>query len=267
MLKLILCPLATLAIGAASAADKSGYDLLHPVPESQMRDFDADRPDKTNSAITLDAGHFQLEADLANFTRDGHGSNRQETWLWANTNLRIGLCDRADLQLQMPFIIDDGASTGLGDFTVAMKANLWGNDGGDSAAGLYAALSRPTGSHGLSAGAVQATTLAIYQQSFGGLGAAINSGATIAANDSGNGHHTEIVNSVSVGHSLFGPASGYVEFYTSVPAANSHEWVGTIDTGLLFEVSKNIQLDTGINVGVTHAADDLQVFLGITWRL
>jgi hypothetical protein len=75
------------------------------------------------------------------------------------------------------------------------------------------------------------------------------------------------VNSLSISHALFGPLTGYAEFFTSVPSENSREWVGTVDTGLLWSVSKNVQPDSGINLGVTHAADDLQVFLGLSWRM
>lgn len=256
----------TPAASSTPAPDKSGYTLFHPVPDDQLRDFDTDRPDKTNSAITVDAGRFQLEMDLLNYTRDGHGANRSETWLWANTNLRMGLCNNADLQLMVPFGERADGHTGTGDMAVAVKANLWGNDGGDSAAGIEAVLSLPTGSHGLSADTVQATLLAIYQTSFGDFDAAVNTGVNIAASD-GGGHHAEIVNSLSVGHSLFGPVSAYVEFYSQVPTTNSSDWVGTVDTGLLWLVSKNFQIDAGINVGVTHAADDLQTFVGFSWRM
>ena len=39
-----------LTLGNAPAADKSSYPLFHPVPDAERRDFDPDRPDKTNSA-------------------------------------------------------------------------------------------------------------------------------------------------------------------------------------------------------------------------
>jgi hypothetical protein len=42
--------------------------------------------------------------------------------------------------------------------------------------------------------------------------------------------------------------------------------VGTVDTGLTYLVSENIQLDGGINIGVTRAADDFAPFIGLTWR-
>ncbi len=48
--------------------DKSGYNLFNPVPENLMRELSPDRPDETESPYTVDAGHYQLEMDFANFT-------------------------------------------------------------------------------------------------------------------------------------------------------------------------------------------------------
>src|ERR1039458_2338197 len=50
--------------------DKNGYNLFNPTPDEYMREMSPDRPDKTDSPFTVDAGHFQLEMDYANFTYD-----------------------------------------------------------------------------------------------------------------------------------------------------------------------------------------------------
>ena len=87
--------LPALARAEESAADKSHYSLFSPTPAAQMRAFDTDRPDKTNSAHTVDAGHFQLEMDMFAYSHDRHNSERSflqnDNWTFANTNLRIGL--------------------------------------------------------------------------------------------------------------------------------------------------------------------------------
>src|SRR5580698_8340444 len=60
--------------------DKSIYDLFNPVPENLMRDLSPDRPDVTESPFTVDAGHYQLEMDFANFTYDKAGGTTTKTW-------------------------------------------------------------------------------------------------------------------------------------------------------------------------------------------
>ena len=48
--------------------DKSGYNLFNPTPSNMMRELTPDRPDKTESPYTVDAGHFQLEMSFVEFT-------------------------------------------------------------------------------------------------------------------------------------------------------------------------------------------------------
>src|SRR6266436_4230281 len=50
--------------------DKAAYHLFNPTPREYLREMVADRPDKTESPYTVDAGHFQVETDLVSYTRD-----------------------------------------------------------------------------------------------------------------------------------------------------------------------------------------------------
>src|SRR5205814_5062766 len=52
---------------AEERADKSGYNLWRPVPDSLLREMATDRPDKTESAFTVDAGHYQIEMDVLSY--------------------------------------------------------------------------------------------------------------------------------------------------------------------------------------------------------
>ena len=60
---------APLTSSARASADDSGtaptYHLFAPVPRSAMRPLSTDRPDTTESPYTVDAGHFQMEMDVA----------------------------------------------------------------------------------------------------------------------------------------------------------------------------------------------------------
>ena len=66
------------AEGDAPAPDKSHYHLFNPTPRELMREFNTDRPDKTESPYTVDAGHFQFEMDVLNsrINLRGVGLNR-----------------------------------------------------------------------------------------------------------------------------------------------------------------------------------------------
>ena len=75
----LVAPAALIAEPEASPSDKSGYHLFHPTPRALMREMSTDRPDQTESAYTVDAGHFQLEMDFANFTYDHHSADGVRT--------------------------------------------------------------------------------------------------------------------------------------------------------------------------------------------
>jgi hypothetical protein len=57
-----------------------------------------------------------------------------------------------------------------------------------------------------------------------------------------------------------------VEFFSDISTESHSGWVGTVDAGLEFLVTENIQLDCGCNFGVTQAADNFNPFAGITVR-
>src|SRR6266446_6657894 len=81
----------------STGPDKSQYTLLNPTPREWMREMSTDRPDKTESAFTVDAGHFQVEADILNYTYDRYNpartDTRVETVRIAPMNLKVGLCN------------------------------------------------------------------------------------------------------------------------------------------------------------------------------
>jgi hypothetical protein len=85
-------------------------------------------------------------------------------------------------------------------------------------------------------------------------------------NGSGSGYHTGFINTVTVSHNIVGALGGYVEFFSEVSTERDSEWIGTIDLGLTYRINADIQVDAGVNIGVTRAADDLNPFVGLSWR-
>jgi hypothetical protein len=60
--------------------------------------------------------------------------------------------------------------------------------------------------------------------------------------------------------------STYIEFATDISTEAHSGWIGTIDTALIYQPVNNWQLDAGVNIGVTRAANDLFTFIGVAWR-
>ncbi len=247
-----------------------------PLPAASRRDFDTDRPDKTNSPHTLDFGHCQVEAGLFSYSRTTRSGVLTQNETWADTTLRVALTQWAEVQLEAPLyqsnrvtevaVHDTQRTCGVGDLTATLKGNLWGNDTGDSAGGAALWVKSPTASHNLSNGQVEGGMVFLLglklPEDFD-LG--INNGLGISVNDQ-NVYHADLINSLSLSHPIAGPWSGYVEFFSSIPTQASGNWVGTLDLGVLLMLGKNCQLDSGVNLGVTPGADACQPFLGISCR-
>jgi hypothetical protein len=277
--------LAILVSGQARAADeamdKSGFHLFKPVPADHLREMSTDRPDKTESAYTVDAGHFQIEMDLVTYERDhdtAAGANTvTESWGVAPINLKVGLCNRVDLQLVLDTYshvrtVDRVGNTrttqrGFGDITTRLKVNLWGNDDGRTALAVMPFVKLPSnqdhlGNHAVEGGVILPLALDLG----GGFGMGLMTEFDFAQDSASTDYHAEFVNSVTVSHDIVGNLGGYLEFWSLASAERGARWQGTLDVGLTYGLTKNIQLDGGINLGVTKSAPDLQPFLGLSIR-
>src|SRR5688572_6289959 len=264
----------------ALAADKDQYHLFNPTPPDLMREMSTDRPDKTESPYTVDAGHFQLEMDVLSYSYDRDnglpGDTRVESLSIAPVNLKVGLCNRADLQV----VIDTYTSVrthvratrqverqrGFGDITMRLKANMWGNDEGRTALALMPFVKLPTNQDDLGNNSVEGGLIAPFAMDLGaGWGMGVMTEVDVVRGDRG-GHNPEFINTITVGHNIVGDLDGYVEFFSAVSTEDDSEWVGTFDMGLTYGLTEDIQLDAGVNIGVTRSADDWNPFLGLSWR-
>jgi hypothetical protein len=154
---------------SSQLSDKSSYTLFGPTPSEFMREMNTDRPDKTESPYTVDAGHFQVEMDLVSYTRDrgtsGGGDTRTEAFAVAPVNLKIGLLNNVDFQFVLESynyvrVNDHPAGTvrtmsGFGDVTTRLKMNFWGNDGGPTAFGVIPFVKIPSNQDHLGNNAVE----------------------------------------------------------------------------------------------------------------
>ncbi len=285
VLALLVAALGSLGGGAAPTAvvppDKGSYTLFRPTPTALLREMNPDRPDKTESPFTVDAGHFQLELDFLNYSYDRHNAARDDTrvqaWGVAPLNLKVGLGNSTDLQFIVQHynrVRTSSNSAGrvtraadFGDFTTRLKVNLWGNDGGPTALGLMPYVKWPTARGQLGNGSVEGgliLPMAVelpYGWDAGGMAQ-----FDLVRDATGPRYHLEFVQSVTFGHRIVGKLAGYVEFYSSFSAERGAAWVATADVGLTYSLTANLKIDAGVNFGVTRAADDLALFTGLSWR-
>jgi hypothetical protein len=257
--------------------DKSGYNLFHPTPDALLREMATDRPDKTESAYSVDAGHFQFEIDLLSYSYDRSEHETVKALAIAPINLKVGILNNVDLQLiaesyNIQRTKDRAANSstrlaGFGDLLLRCKTNLWGNDGGPSALAVMPFVKIPTNQHDLGNGALEGGIIFPFAMD---LPADWGFGAQAEMDylqDSGSSdYHQEFINTVTVSHDIAGKLGGYVELFSNVSTEHGAKWIATFDFGFTYALTPDIQLDAGMNIGLTSAADDLNPFIGLSMR-
>ena len=246
-----------------------------------MRELSADRPDVTETPYTIDAGHFQLEMDVLRYSYDRYNSARdnvrRETVSIAPMILKLGVLNSLDLELGIvPYLstrAHDYSSgivethRGLGSLMPRVKVNLWGNDGGKSSVALLPFIKLPTSTGHVEDNSVEGgLTVPIAIELPAGIGMGSDIQVSVNRNENGGGHHAEFLNTLTFGHSIVGPLGGYIEFVSIASQERGAPWVATFDLGLTYELSSDVRLDGGINIGLTRSAEDLNPFIGLTWR-
>ena len=260
----------TLPAKEPPAADKSQYSLFHPTPREFMRELSTDRPDTTESAYTVDAGHLQIEMDIVSYTRDRHTPERDggsESWAFATSNVKLGLTNSLDFQLVIPVHQRiSGGRSGFGDLTFRLKKNIWGNDSGNTALAVMPYIKVPTGTDELGGNdEVEGGLIIPFAAALPadwGFGAQIE--IANFADDDGSGRHFEFLASVTVSHAIVGELGGFIEFVSV--AGPETDWLASFNAGLTYGATPDLQLDAGINIGLTRATEDLTAFLGMSIR-
>ncbi len=228
------------------------------------RELSADRPDTTESPITVEPGRFQVESSLWAFAKDGS----DETWTLGEMNLKAGLTPATDLQLVLrPWISErtDGGGTaeGFGDIEVRLKWNLWGNDSGKSAGALmpYASIPTHTAVSGgeWEGGLIFPVSLDLTETL--GLGFQVETARVWNADDAE--HDWDILHSAVLGVSLTEELAAFIE-YVGVAGDGRYEATGYL--GLTWAAAENVQWDIAAGVGLNDAAEDFSIAQGITLR-
>ncbi len=267
-----------LADDAAPAPDKSGYTLFNPTPDADLRSFSTDRPDKSTSPYTVDAGHFQYETDLFGTSYDGYNSAGAATreLFTADPVLKLGITNYADVEVALGGYQNyhvqsrNGAPAqdydGFGDVILKTKVNLLGNDGGKLAIALDPFFKVPTATRGLGNGVGEFGLTIPVQYS---LPYNVTLLAVTEFDDFKNpldtGRHAGFTNLVNLSYPLTPKLTGEVEFWSQVQDAHVPSQY-TLDLALAYLLGPNTQIDGATYVGLNKAAPDIVGYIGLSQR-
>jgi len=268
---------AIFAAGSTTALSRDGapqpdrYHLFDPVPADQLREITGDRPDGTESPTTVDAGHFQIEMSILDYSRDRASGLDSEIYVAGSTNVRIGLLSALELQILFDTYTREEISTGsqteltegFSDFTLRPKFNLWGNDGSPTSLAIMPAVKVPTRTE-FSNGKVEGALILPFGMDLNdrtGLG--LMAEIDWIYDEAQDSYGTEFLHTAVLGYDLTETVGVYAEY---IGITCSDEYQAFFSSGLTLAVTQNLVFDVGTIVGLNDAANDLQVFSGFTVR-
>lgn len=255
--------------------DKRPYSIFRPTPRRYLRPMVPDRPGITESPYSVDAGHFQYETDFLRLLTRREGSAYGHDWYFNHALLKIGLSDKVDFQVGVDSYTDtrnydeaDPSQTqlarGFGDLTLRLKRTLVGDDDSRWALGLIGYVQLPTGGpRGDGAVEFGAVLPAVYQLtkpwSIGGQVA-----TEVYWDRETQSRYVQLTPTFTTDYAFTDLVQGFAELvgYWDVRQAT---WRSSVNTGLQLDVSKNVQLDLGTHLPVTHSVDR-EYFLGLSFR-
>ena len=262
------------------SVDKSQFNLFNPTPTDAMRPFSTDRPGKTHSSLTVDAGHFQVEGDLWNYAWDQFTKDRTATRAYTivNPNLKVGITNWAELDIFIPVYNSlnvtshtKGAvarASGFGDVLVGGKVNFFGNDGGDQSFGAIGFIKLPTAARGLGNNMVEymlnlpfTTTLANK------FSLTLEPAVGLLRNLNKQGYQGDYQFLININRPIIDEVvTAALELALDFPGDHNIGPRHTLDPSLQWLVTPNLQLDVGVYIGLTKAAPDLNPYVGLSFR-
>ena len=248
-----------------------------PTDKPKLRAFCADRPAQATLPCTVDKGHFQLETDLFSATYDRSGGAVTDTYLFTNPNLKLGIADRTDVELNIAPYEEvrtrepGGASDtlyGPGDLIVRLKQNFFGDYRGPLALAVEPFVKVPTARSGLGNGAWEGGMLlpaaaAISKSIILNLTPEID----ISKDRIGGGVHLAPVEIINITWSLPKNLTLSTELY----AREDQDPGGVVtqcsaDLGLSLGLRDDLELDVGTNLGLNPQTAAVQGYIGMAKR-
>jgi len=237
-------------------------------PASSMAQSEAplvtDRPDFTESAVTVPRGDVQLESGYT-FTRAEDGDEHA----LGEILLRIGLVERLEARIGLGshawMTAAGNDPSGFEDPSLGLKAVLAQEETAGVAAAVLAATSIPIGDRDVGEDDWQPEIkLAVSRGLSEALALAANAGYA-RASEGGEGFDQGSA-SLSLGMGLSERWGAYAETYGTFPVSPSGDDEAVLNGGFTFLVHPLLQLDARAGAGLTDAAPDFFLGVGIARR-
>jgi hypothetical protein len=254
--------------------NKEQFNLFHPTPRKYMRPMVPDRPGITESPYSVDAGHFQYEADGLRLLTRREGTARGRDWYVNHALAKIGLTNKTDFQVEFDTYTKTHAydeadpsvnqrAHGAGDVTLRLKHTLFGDDDSRWALGVIGYVQLPTGPMGDGGYEPGLVVPAVFQ-----LNKDWSAGGQVEANlyfdREQSQHYVQLTPTLTTDYAFNKVLEAFIEVvgYRDLRAS---EWRGSVNVGPQFDIGDNLQFDIGAHLPLTHSVDR-EFFVGLSFR-
>jgi len=248
---------------APAIAEQSGTDdALTVVP---------DRPGFGDGTGVTPVGHFELELGYR-FEFFDHGGTESRTHNVTETLVRVGLIDDGfELRLETDgyeysrIFNGSGLETqsGFDDLQVGCKVKLWNQREYLPTAALVISTTVGVGSRNVSDRDVQPTIELTWAMDVGHGVNVSGSGLAAYANTDGD-RFAQGAGSVLVSYAISNEFGPFAEYFFISPNAKDSATANYVDFGLTYLLTKRIQLDASVGLGLNRVSNNFFTEPGIT---
>jgi len=240
-----------------------------------------DRPDFTESTVTIPRGRAQLEAGYT-FTYDKEKDVRTKDHTFPELLLRVGLAD--DLELRIGWagwslaremthepsragrrVSVESRDNGGTDMSLGLKFHLLDQDGWVPDFGVIVAADLPTGAGGKTSGDVDPFLGLLWAYDLTDRWA-LAGNVNLAVPTSERGRFFQTSASVSAAFALTDELGAYVEYFGFYPNDRGADAAHSLNGGFTYLITDNFQIDVLAGFGLNEEADDFFAGAGFAWR-
>ncbi len=237
-----------------------------------------DRPDQTESSVVVPKGAWQYELGWT-YSRDDEDGVRLETHEVPGTLLRVGLSERVELRIGWAGQIESKVSAGdlsadfdgLGDAELGAKIHLAEERGARPETAVLLSTSVPVGEGAFTTDRWDPELRLAFAHTLSDsvdLGYNLGLGFESSLGDDGDRDTlSSAFYTLAVGFGLSDRLGAFVELFGDFPASAPGDPAHSFDGGFTYLLRPNLQLDLAGGVGLSDAADDWFVGLGVSVRL
>ncbi len=214
-----------------------------------------DRPDQTESAVTVAPGSYQIETGILHTEIQSRGRTLEVTEAFG-TLVRIGLRERLELRVGFDGWISVPRSDGIGDASIGAKFLIAEETDESPQIAVLAGSSVPVGDDRFTSDDYAPSARIALSKSFGdSLGLGFNLGAEFPESDE------ILIYTLAAGLGIDDANSAFVEVFGDSESSHS------LDVGWTHLARPNLQFDVAAGAGITDEAPDWFFGVGVSARL